>query len=594
MYCLQCGSPVREGEKFCAKCGAPQKAAGAPAQPEYGYTPPPQTYAQPEPGPEYYQQQPYNPQAAPQYAPMQLGSDPNAYGYVPTEPTYTPQPPMQQPPDSQYPGYADFAPAEPAKKKGMSKLLKFGVPIAAVVAVAVVAVILLFASSSPTATATKALGGLATEAGERIANSPLKAFVMMGETLSDGKLTVDFKYRDDWYDEEVSGSVRLFSNTKENDYALEADVNVYDNSYDLAIYANKERLAVGSRLMDNNYYGFKYSTFRDDIRGFGGVVGLDNKTMDSMSDIVDIISDLMNTEDKGAVDSGQYYDLLTEFSKSIEISSESTEIESGGANVKCKKIWFTVTDEQIIKLLNDLYDLIEDDDDLRKEYESILGSDLLSGMSGMSYRDGLKTVKDGLREVERNLSGEITFSLFVGNRDRLLAMEMDANLKIEGEKTQLVAKYDFGASAQDRWTVNITMSAGGDRQTIKMVWDYKDSSGKIENSFSVTSPDDSKVTLKSVWSPENGRYTLSYASTYEDWFGETNEDTGEITGVFTTDGTSFRLSVNDIFPDDEDESFTLEIKGEQGAQIKQIDFIGVDQWGMTFMTKLQDLFYELS
>jgi len=568
--------------------------AGTPVQPGYGY-PPQQSYVQPEPEQTYIQPQPYDQQAAPQYPPA-APNDQGAYGYAPVEPTYTPQASMYQPPDSPYPGYPEYAPTEPPKKKGASKLLKFGVPIAAVVAVAVVAVILIFASSSPMATASKALTGMISEASERLDNTPLKALGMIFETLADGKLTVSFDYEDTWYDEEYSGNVRIFANKESQDYAIEADLSIQGMPIDAALYINKDRLAIGSRLVDNNYYGFKYSTFRDDVRGFGRVVGLDDETMDELSDVVDTLNKMMNAEADDAETLAPYMNLMTEFSKSIEMFSENAEVESGGANVKCKKIWFVVTDEQVVKLLNDFYDILEDDDNIREQYNSMFDSSMFDGMStGMSYRDMLKTLRDAITSIERDFSGEFTYSLFVGNRDRLLRFEMEADAKISRDKVQVRMIFDFGTSAQDKWTCSITASSGGDRETIKLVWDYKERSGSIENSLIISPPDAEPITLKSVWSPDNGRYTLSYLSSYESyWDDEIIELSGEITGIFTWDDKNFRLTINNPIPEDEDAILTIEIKGEPNAQIKEIDYIGIDQWGLNLLERLQEVIYELS
>jgi len=518
----------------------------------------------------------------------------NTYGYAPTEPIYTPPAQTYQRPDSPYPGYSEFAPAEPVKKKGVSKLIKFGVPIVAVVAVAVVAVILIFVSSSPMAIANKAITGMAEEATSRIDNTPLKAIGMMGDTLKDGRITVDFSYYDYWNEQEVSGSVKLSSNTEAKDYALGADLSIFGRPYDAEAYLNSERIAVGTRMLDNKYYGLKYSTFRDEIRSFGDLVGIDDQTMDEMSDAVDMIDKLMNGEKTSADDYVAYTNLVTEFVKGIEMTSESAVIESGGTSVKCKKIGFVLTDEQIVKLFNDLYDLIESDDNLREQLESIFDNPAMSGVyNNMSYRDLLKGLRDFIREFERNFSGDITYSFFVGSRDRLLRWEMDANVKYDGEKMQVSAVFDFGASAQDRWTLTMTSTVSGKSETIKVVWDYKDRSDSIENTLVLTNPEDETITLKSVWSPGNGKYKLSYEYLYQDWYGDSREETGEITGIFTTDGANFRLGIDNPIPEDDDAALTIDIKGETGAQIKQIDYISIGLWDMDLLERLQNLFYEL-
>jgi hypothetical protein len=504
------------------------------------------------------------------------------YNPAMTEPIYNPSMSPGAPPDSPYSGYPGFVPVEPARKKGAGKLLKFGVPITAVVAVAVVAFILLFARSSPKAIVSKALAGMVSEAGARLDNTPLKAIGLIGETLKDGKLTLNFNYEDNWNEQEVSGSVKISSIAKDKECALEADLSIYSQPVNAEVYVNKERIAVGSRLLDNNYYGITYSTFREDFRSFGELIGLDDNTMSDVADAIDILSDAMNAEKVDYSSLDAYAELVTEFFKNIEPTSERAELEIGGVSVRCQKIGFMVTDKQIIKLFNDLYDLLESDDQLREQFDSMYDNPLMGSMSGgFSYRSMLRDIRNAIGEFENIFTGNIIYSFYVGSKDRLLKMEAETNIEVFGENTQLRMTFDFGASPQDRWTFEISVQEVGDRSSGKMVWDYKERSNSIENSLTFTSSDDDPFTLKSVWSPESGIFTLSY----EDKWGDDNN----ISGVFTTDGAGFHLSIDNPMPEYLDSVLTIELIGEPGAEIKQIDYVNIDQWGMSLLNKLQSL-----
>jgi hypothetical protein len=308
--------------------------------------------------------------------------------------------------------------------------------------------------------------------------------------------------------------------------------------------------------------------------------------MDSIADVVDVIDKAMNSKGVGDNDFKAYMDLMAEFGKNLEPTSEKAEVEVGGDSVSCQKIVFVITDEQLVKLYSDLYDLLEDDDQLRNQVDDLFNNPLVETTNtNLSYNDMLKELKNLINQIEHNFTGDITYSLFIGNKDRLLNMEIDANTKVMGEKIRLRMTFDFGASAKDRWTVNVSVQEGGDRSSVKIIWDYKERANSVENSLNFTSSDDDQFTLKSEWSPERGNFTLSY----EDRWG----DTDEITGVFTINGTGFRLSIDNPLPDYYDAVLNIELVGEAGANIKQISYINIDQWGETLIDKLEDLYYEL-
>jgi len=637
MFCSQCGSPVGEGKKFCAKCGAPQIVSETQARPEQSYAPAAQpdyrpATSQTPPVPMSTQppvaQSPTMPTyAAPAYADQPAQSAYTPPGYTnqpaepahgtlpvytsqssqpaysppgnadqPIEPTYTPAGYSSYPAQPAYPespGYQapDSGPAqtEPPKKKGVSKLVKIGVPIVAVLAVAVVAYFLLFVMSSPMATAKKALTGLGTETVERFNSTPLKVFGMLSDTMKDGVLTIDVKFEDTWYDEEVDVNVKLSTNAEEKESSLEADISVYGNSFDIAAYVNKERVAVGSKAFDANYYGIRYSTFRKDIRSFGGLVGLDDQTMDTLADLVELIDDLMNKEKTENAGSEAYTNLITEFVQNLEPTSGNADIYSGGENVRCKKIEFVVTDKQIVKLLNDLYKLVENDESIRSGLEDVYDNPFFSNVGiRVSYDDVLKEMRSAFDEFEDNFEGGIICSLYIGSKDRLLRLEVAIDQNKEDDESHITGSFDFGASAQDRWVFEVSITdKWEDESHAKLVWDYRERGSGIENALTFsTDDDDDSITLKSVWSQENGRFTLSFTDEYG--------DTSELTGVLKTEDKGFRLTLDNPYPDYSDEILTIVISASPGANIKQIDYINIDKWGRDLLDKLEEFMYNLS
>lgn len=553
LFCNKCGKSVAEGTRFCPGCGNPMASPEVPAQPQQAYVPPQEpTYAPPQP-------------------------------YVPPQQTY-------EPPQPAYAGYSDYqspdpepgysAPEPPPKKKP-NKLLVIGAPILAVVLIAAGVLAFILFRATPLVAATRALSNLDAEITERIDTTPLKALTMLPDLMEDGSIRAEFTYSD-MYTDEYKGNIKLNSNTTDRDFGVEFNLSAGRDSLDFEAFINKERLAVGSSLLDNNYYGFKYGTFRRDVRSFGELIGLDDKTMNDLADIIDMVNELMNMEEADAKQREVYSKPMTKFFNSCEITSEREKIDSGGSSVNSTKIEIAFTEEALFTMLNDYIELFEDEDVLT-QYTKILDKDFLrDGFMDLNneYNRAMKELKDQLRDFERRLSGDISITMFVGSRNRLLRAEINADMRYEKERVRIKATFDFGASAQDRWTVNLSVSLDNDRISFKGVWDYRERSNSIENTITLTPDNGEPLVLKSTWSPDRGNFTLSYN---DGW----NEN--ELSGVFTTSDKGFRLSFDNLWDANTnylERVLKLDIRAETGAQSKRVDFINIDRWDEVFLERI--------
>ena len=602
-FCYQCGKPIDEGSRFCTGCGALQKTADSFAPPEPSSSPqdyPSQDYAPQDAAhnapqdytPQGYPPQDYPPQDAsysapqePPYAPQQSSYAAPGSPYAPQQSQYPPQDP-QRPASSGYPipeSGSYYPGATSATKKKPSKFLLIGVPIIAVVVIAAAAFALFFFRTTPLLAASRALSNLGGEAAERIDSTPLKAIFMLNDTLKDGTLSVDFDYRS-WYGSPTGGSVTLSSNIEDRDFAVSANISADGDSFDAEVFINKDRIAFGSSLIDSNYYGFKYGTFRSDVRSFGDSAGLDDEMMDVLSDIVEMFGDMMNMEDSSEEYTKKYSDVMSKFMKNCEVTSERDSVESGGSATRCTRVDMLIPEDALFTLMEDFIQLIEDDETFDK-YLDLLSNNLMRDAVGdisSSYDSAIRDLRRMSREFERYYSGDITISMFVGSRNRLLRAEINADIRYDGDRTRIKGTFDFGASATDRWTMNISVTAGDFRESARVVWDYRERSNAIENTLTLSSGDSDPVTLRSSWSPDRGSFTLSF---------EEYGDELEIGGVFKPSDDGFRLSFDNLFKDSySDESLTIEINAKSGARIKQVDFINIDKWDEELFENMGGLF----
>jgi len=448
-----------------------------------------------------------------------------------------------------------------------------------------------FYNAFPMITLGKAFANLGTEVEERFEATPLRALVMLAEILEDGTVTVIFDYENKlpglWWNTDANGRVQLSSNNETREFTLGADVSINGQSFDIEAHMNRERIAARSQLLSDNYYGFRYATFREDIRVFGNITGLSEYEMDMYANIVDQINDAMNPviddEDLFITTYGDYVDVLMKFMDSIEVTTERTRLEKGEESVRCRLIRLKITRRALLDMLGEFYDVLENDESLRAQVD-INNDPLQSGFfggTGNTYDELLKQFKEAIRVLERSYTGDITLSFYISRADRLLHAEVYADVEYDGLGTQVKGAFSFGESVYDTWVFDVTVTGEKNNEDIKIEWDYEAQPDKLVNTVRFSSDEIESLALISKWDPEKGDFTLAYIS---------DEESNEISGVFFINNKDFQLLFYNIYPDDSSERLFLEIVAKQDAYFEDIDFINIDSWGDAFFYDLFKLF----
>ena len=529
MYCYRCGIEISEENKFCSSCGAEQAPASAQTQPEPAQTP-------------------YDPQ------------QPQATPYAP--PPYDPQQQYMPPPE------------KPKSRKWLWITL---ISVAGALIIATAVYFIFFRNAGPLLQLGRAFNNLGAEVEERFDNTPLKAFPMLAEVLEDGTVTVNFDYTSallgEWLSASVDGSVKISSILETRDFALVAEVGMYGQTFDIDAYMNKERIALRLQLLGDEFYGFRYETFRDDIRVLGNQIGLSTHDMDMLSDIVDQLNEMMNAEEE--VDEEllkAYTNIMTKFVTNIGVSSRRTHIESGTERISCRSVELKITKEALVTLLNDFYDLFENNETIKEQF-SAFGSSSIPGVDGIygeSYEQLMRDFKRIINEFEKNYSGDIILLFYIDREDRLLRIEIIADMEYDGESAELKATLDFGRSVTDTWMLELSVVGNHSSETITVFWDYEEHSGSYRNTVHIIASDMDSITLVSDWYQSNGDFSLNYIDRW---------NSGKITGNFTTDDKNFRLAFDDFYPGGSGDRLKIEVLAQTGAEIGDVDFINIDKWG---------------
>jgi len=482
------------------------------------------------------------------------------------------------------------------QKKNFGLLLKIGIPIVAVIAIVIVAFVFIF-STNPLAITYRTITNLETEMMQRLDSTPLRAVFMALDKLENGTLAVDFEYSDRW--SYVEGTATLVSNSRNRSHAFVLEVESDELDIFAEAFLNSERLAVGSQIIDDNFYGITFSTFGEDIRTFGAEIGMDRHTMDMLTSVVEILETLMNTGNLEDSIFGPYMDLVTDFIANLNPTSERTQLRTGGESINVRRIEYIITADDIVTLINDTIEMMRSDDDIRDFYNAITGNEdiayeiafMLTGRGDtLSYNEFLRELRDASRDLDRNLAGEITISLYVGSRDRLMRMEYEIGMRYRGERIRINATYDFGTSAQDTWTFTTSTNFDGQRSSTEITWEYSTRANRITNTITTISEFsgiETEQIMSSEWSRDSGRFILFYEHNWG--FGR---DGGELGGLFTYDRNGFSLIIDNPFPRHFDQRLDLEITGTTGNQVRNIDFINIDRWTMDMLEDIDDALWD--
>ena len=321
----------------------------------------------------------------------------------------------------------------------------------------------------------RALNNLSEEMEERIDNSPLKALSMLPEIMEDGTVNANIDYSYDLFGDWLGGTdievdIQLSSNSIEREYAL----NIKENSFDLFngidIHMNRERLALRLDILDSNFYGIRYDTFRDDIRVFGRLIFLDDELMDTLSDVVDIINEIINFEETDDLQEA-FADALIKFAGNLKTTSTRTTTESSGENVRCTAIELTITKEDIITLLNDAYEIYETSETFQAQYaifDNPAFTGLFGGYGGNFYEEYLKELRDVIDSFEKSYEGDIKVTFYIGSDDRLLSVAVFADTEYEGEEFIFDAFLSFGNGVEDDWIFNFI--SDDNSENIEVIW----------------------------------------------------------------------------------------------------------------------------
>ncbi|MCL2227286.1 MAG: hypothetical protein FWB97_06630 [Oscillospiraceae bacterium] len=458
-----------------------------------------------------------------------------------------------------------------------------------VVAIAAVAALIVFSAIAPAFAAASAVGNLRDEARQRLETTPLRAGTILWETLDDGRMTVDFDIRDRrLFGLGVNGVATLMSDRQNNEYALEGLVRALWISVDLDVHLNSERLAARSQLLSRDFYGIAFNTFREDVRPFGGLAGLEDDTMDMLADWVDALAEFLKVTEEPAAHLEPYTGILRSFVLGLNFSTSRRNIISGGEQVTASRFEVTIAERDIFELLRNAVAVLESDENLRETFSTFENPTFELGGGSASHNELIQDLRYAISELERRFSGSIVVALYMGEGGRLLRVDMHVDMAHGYEPVELIAELDLGSCAYDLWSLNLTAIDSYGINNMRFDWSLSQGPNGYENTLSASFIDDGRIfedtfTLSSVWLPESGSFTMSFTDVW---------DTASVGGLFALTPGGFNLRLDDLSVG-ESQTLTLEVSVERGADIPSIEYTNIDRWDRVLIDRATGIFRDL-
>jgi hypothetical protein len=252
---------------------------------------------------------------------------------------------------------------------------------------------------------------------------------------------------------------------------------------------------------------------------------------------------------------------------------------------------YLITDAIFIDLLETWLEIFENDERIRDAFESL---NLIGGIGSSAYREMISELRNAIRELNRELSGEVVLAFYIGSRDRLLRVDLDGNVRMSGDRVQFNLTLDLGSSATDVWALRGSLTDRWGESEFEAVWDTRMQGNRHIHTIDISTASDGRsgdtLTLTSEWNHQNGDFIFLLAETGR--WGSWEEEL--LNGNFRVDGDTFRLRFehSDHWGSGFQE-FSIEVSTEAGSFIRHVDFINIDEWGSSLIDSVTRAFFNL-
>lgn len=399
---------------------------------------------------------------------------------------------------------------------------------------------------------------------QRIETTPLVAVDRLMRAANEGVIIADIGVRQDGvFGINGDAQVRFFSNVEDTNFALMLDATVMGMDFDARVFVDRDSLAIGSdAFLGEGNFGLFYDSFRTDAQNFFNLMGLSQRDLEDVAEFVDIIAEQL--QNVFALEDTEhniqpYLSMLNDFINSIEQERLNTVVNG----ISVERISLEIGNYDLVRLLNYVYDLVQDDSHIRLMFDAIDAQDPWMHPEDSSFEWMLEDLRFAIIDLE-DLEEEflVTINFYVGSGNRLTRLYLGIDLEYE----YIAIIMDMGAHALDTWTLELVSIY----ETILIEWTLDNHAGIYENRLTASSSAAYGTILwLSTWEPTGGDFTLGFES---DW------DNGSISfdGNLLVTDSAMTMQFDDIVVGDV--TISLVIGAEVGVAVPQATFTNISHW----------------
>ena len=208
------------------------------------------------------------------------------------------------------------------------------------------------------------------------------------------------------------------------------------------------------------------------------------------------------------------------FVKYSEVGRSSKTVTIGGEKISCTLITLSVDEEALAKIMQDLVDYAQDDEELEKLiYRYASNGSLYEDVDDYidEFYDELEEFEEEIENLE-NTDIDIELSFYITKSGRRLA-QVDGEFEVDGESVEF--SLALGKNVATSKEISLTGKDKTTGESVSCVYSVEEDSDKAyEAKFKVKSSDkrgDDVTTIKVSWDRKNGDFDLKYNDDYDNY-----------------------------------------------------------------------------
>lgn len=349
-----------------------------------------------------------------------------------------------------------------------------------------------------------------------------------------------------------------------------------DDLFDLLCYLTPEEIVLYSERLSDSGLGIKTETLAEDMDasvfapGSGSEYELDKETFDAVKEnLVDLMDRLFGSSEKPRVLEEALGRIAEEVKDSFKVEEKKEELRLGGETVKVKVTYVTADGETMEALADALVSEWEGNEELRDYVNKNFV--VTNGATAPDADDLIYDIEDLFYKAADDEDMSIVFS-FAVNGKYLVALDVEANMKIEGVDTDIDLSVDFSAdpSKDPDMDAELSININGKGTTSgKFVIDSEENRKTLELSFmqsveSMNGPLNTGFELSAETDvAEGGDYTMEAELIGISCLGDIDEDdrikllSATMKGRTEIKKDGFSLSVTGLRVDSYEQGFSI-------------------------------------